>query len=150
MIPKVGDVMREARNYFQTYAMEDTWTIRNGVLSPSGMLLEGDWIALTGSVRNSGVYRLEAGMRLDGCTDDHFVGTVWLLAPPPAFLALCEDIAAWCQARGGGGVKRESFGSYSVERAVDGRGAPLTWQQAFSAALTPYRRMFPGVKLLDS
>lgn len=147
MIPSVGDVMREVNNYFESIRDEGLFTIRGGVLSPSDWLLDGDWIAVSGARRASGVHCLETGKRLPGCADECFRGEVWALSPPPAFLALCEEIAAWCRTQPSGSVRRESFGGYSRELTADAQGKPLSWQKRFEAELRPYRRMYAGVTI---
>lgn len=148
MIVTMADVMREVRNYFPKLRMKEQWSIENGVLKPDDMLLCGDLIAIGGSLRNNGLYEVQEGGRLQGTRDESWYGTVWLLCPPPAFTALCDEIAAWQQTQPTTGVKRESFGSYSRENALMSNGVPMRWQDAFRAELLPYRRMYTEVKLL--
>lgn len=142
----VGDVMREVRNYFPHHRIDGDFAISRGVLTPGDLLAAGDWIAIGGSLRNSGVHQLEEGGRVPDARDEQWQGTVWLLSPPPAFLALCEEIAAWAQVHPACHKRRESFGAYSHEALVDDNGVPMSWQTAFAAQLIPYRRMFTGVK----
>lgn len=143
----VGDVMAETRNYFQSYPMDGTWEIRGGALYPQDMLLEDDWVALCDAGGNSGVVQLGAGCTVPNAKDGRWQGRVWVLNPSPAFLALCEEINAWCQVHPQATMRRECFGSYSCERAVRADGLPMRWQDVFRADLVPYRRMYPGVRL---
>lgn len=147
MAVTMGQVMAEVRNYFPKLRMKEEWTIRGGVLSPNDMLLTGDLIAIGGSLRNDGVYEVQEGGRLEGVQDEVFQGSVWLLCPPPAFMALCEEISAWEETKPAYGVKKESFGCYSRENAVSAEGVSMGWQDVFKADLLPYRRMFSGVRL---
>lgn len=148
MIPTVGDVMREVRNYFVRTIHADTWTIRSDCLLNADPLPCGAWIAITGSDHHDGVYQLAEDRRLhvDG-PDETFTGTVYQLAPSVEFLALCGQIAAWCAVQPKDGLKRESFGGYSREAAYSADGKPLTWQQCFRCDLQRYRRMYPEVRL---
>ncbi|MDO5143620.1 MAG: hypothetical protein Q4E72_03275 [bacterium] len=143
----VGDVMREVRNYFPHQRLDGTFEIIRGCLTPQEHLLPGDWVAIGGSRRNDGVYCLADGCMLPDARDERFEGTVWLLAPPPAFLSLCGEIAAWAATQGACHARRESFGAYSAEALTDAYGVPMTWQAVFASQLVPYRRMFTGVKL---
>lgn len=147
MAVTMAQVMAEVRNYFPRLHMKEQWTISGGVLSPHDMLLAGDLIAIGGSLRNNGVYEVQEGGRLEGVRDETFEGSVWVLCPPIAFVALCEEISAWEATRPAYGVKKESFGCYSRENAVSPDGVPMSWQEVFKADLLPYRRMFTGVKL---
>ena len=139
------DVMREVRNVFPAACTEGTFVLSGGALSPDCALLPEDWVALCGSLRNDGIYQLDAQGRIPGARDERFTGEVWLLRPPPEFLALCAEIIAWDGRNSRDAVTRESFGDYSWSRAVDRYGLPLDWRDAFAARLLPYRRMFREV-----
>ena len=141
------DVMREVRSFFPRERMEDRWQIRSGRLTPDAMLLTGDWVAVTDSLRNDGVYQVSAGGVLPGSRDEVWDGAVWLLAPPKDFLALCEEIGAWTEMHEPGTLKGERFGEYSREAAVDANGVPIGWREVFAARLAPWRRMFSEVNL---
>ena len=143
----VPEVMRETRNYFPTAYLEGTWTLSGGVLSPQEGLREGDWIAITGSPDQNGVYHLGPGCTLEDAQDGQWDGRVWLLSPPGDFLRLAEEIAAWAKQHGDPAVARESFGAYSRALSTTGGGRALSWQEAFALSLAPYRRMFTEVKL---
>ena len=146
MSVSVGEVMAEVRNYFPKECYEDSWTISDRVLSPAHELLCGDWVAIGGSRYNNGVFQLEAGVTLPQGEDESFEGRVWLLVPPPSFLALCEEISAWSDTHPATGVRSERFDSYQRENAVDTFGLPVGWRQVFAAALVPWRRMYTGVR----
>lgn len=145
----VTDVMREMHNVFLGRKAPGTWKLEDGrlipveaELLPENMLLAGDWIALVGSRRNDGVYQVGEDGRLNGVRDETWDGTVWVLEPPSGFLRLCEEIAAWVEANPDDGVKRETFGTYSVERAVRTDGLSMNWRHVFAASLAVYRRMY--------
>lgn len=143
----VQDVMAETRNYFQHQAMDGEWTLTGGVLTPGELLLPGDWVALCGCRLSSGVWQLNEDGEIPDARDETWTGRVWLLAPPEDFLRLCGEIADWCGQHPDAALRRESFGSYSMERAVGDSGLPMRWQDVFRAELIPYRRVYPGVRL---
>lgn len=143
----VPDLMRETRNFFPAAALDAAWTLHSGALSPAAALHPGDWIAITGSLHNDGVFRLGEGCTIPQAADESWSGRVWVLAPTVDFLALADEIAAWVAAQGNGAAVKESFGAYSRELATDAAGQPLTWQSRFARQLLPYRRMYTEVKL---
>lgn len=147
MTISVPDLMRETRNFFPAAAMDGTWTLLSGALSPFDGFHVGDWVAVTGSIYNNGVYQLGEGCVIPGATDETWQGRVWLLAPPADFLSLACEIARWAKHQGENQPVKESFGAYSRELATDSQGRPLTWQAFFARQLQPWRRMYTEVKL---
>lgn len=100
MTISVPDLMRETRNYFPAAALDASWSLVDGALSPADALQSGDWVAITGALRNSGVFHLGEGCTIPHATDESWTGRLWLLAPTADFLALAEEIAAWCTQQG--------------------------------------------------
>ena len=143
----ITEVMTAVRNFFPKQELSGAWRVEDEALTPADDLLEGDWIAIGGSQKNDGVWRLDTGLTLKGAEDERFTGRVWLLAPPPAFLALCDQIAAWRETHERGALRRVTLGAYTEEATTDAFGTPMGWQQVFAADLTPWRRMYTGVKL---
>ena len=136
---QVGDVMRACRNFFPVSFTQGAWTLAEGRMAPAIDAQPGDWIAVSGSMRNNGVFQLNEEGRIPGATDESFYGSVWRLAPPADFLRLCEEIAAYDQAHPASTVTAERFGQYSATHAPGG------WEAAFSTRLNGFRRMFPEV-----
>jgi hypothetical protein len=140
----VCDIMRHVRNAFTVGCLPGDYALAGGHLAPGGLLLEGDWIAIRGSLRCDGVYQVGEG----GClqpsppASETFTGAVYLLRPPADFLALCGEIIAWDAERASAGLKSERFGSYSYEAATDENGVPMSWQRVFQARLVPFRKMY--------
>ena len=143
----VPDLMRETRNFFPAAALDAAWTLRSGALSPLRGLRPGDWIAVSGSLYNNGVYQLNADCAIPGAVDEHWDGRIWQLSPPADFLALAARISTWAARQGETAAVKESFGAYSRELATDSNGRPITWQAYFAQELLPYRRMYTEVKL---
>ena len=144
-----ADVMREVRNTFPACSYEGVWTLDGGRVrpEPEPALLPGDWIALSGSLLNDGIWQLDAEGRLPGARDETFRGEVWLLRPPAEFLELCAEIADWAARNAPEPVTAERFGDYSQTRATDRWGLPVDWRDVFRARLLPWRRMFGGAGL---
>lgn len=147
MIISVPDLMRETRNFFPAAAMDASWTLHNGALTPADGLHPGDWMAVTGSLFNNGVFQLNGDCAIPSAVDESWTGVVWLLAPPADFLALAVEIDAWVRQQGNAVAVKESFGAYSRELATDSDGKPITWQAYFARQLQPWQRMYTEVKL---
>ncbi len=149
MAVTVPDVMREVGNTFPSHALEGEWRLRDGCLTPCELLLEGDWIAIACGARADGIHRVGPGGQLDdgGLRDETFTGEIWLLSPPPGFLALCGEIADWAERNSLDPVAGERFGAFSQQRVLGRNGLPPDWPAMFRLRLTPYRRMFGEVGL---
>lgn len=136
----VAAVMRRVRNYFEQGYCRGSFDVVDGRLSPAP---SAGWVAIQGSRFHDGVYPLTGG-RLASLTenlpDEHFEGTVWLLAPPADFLALCERIRAYQESQDAQPLQSERFGDYSYTRA-----SLRDWSEAFARELIPFRRMMTEV-----
>jgi hypothetical protein len=149
----IADVMAECKNHFQdadTPCIEGDFALVDGVLTPNAGLAEGDYIAITGSRLNDGVYLPTVdtdGFHLTDADDEAFTGRVWILHPPRKFIALVAEIAAYVAANAPSAVTSESFGNYSRSMATNSTGAPVSWPVVYADRLRPYRRMFKVVPL---
>ena len=142
MTVKVSDVMRHVRNHFIRTAITGSWQHRDGLLTPAENLAPGMWIAVAPAEdAPAGVYQLSENGGIPDLSDAAWTGTIYLLQPPADFIRLCGDIACWAAAHPDPTVTAEKLGEYSVHRSA------ITWETAFAPALTPYRRMFPEVKV---
>lgn len=138
MIVTVPDVMRRVRNYFLDRSIHREWLLEGGVLYPRDMVAPGTWIAIAdGPVH--GVYQLDENGAIPNLPDRQWTGTIHLLAPTPAFLRLCGEIADWAD-KHDPTLTSERLGQYSHSHA------PAAWESVFTAALAPYMRMYPEVK----
>ena len=149
----IADVMAECKNHFQdatTPYIEGDFVIVDGVITPNTGLTEGDYIAITGSRLNDGVYLPTVdtdGFHVADAEDEAFTGRVWVLHPPRKFIALVAEIAAYTTANAPSAVVSESFGGYSRSMAAGNSGAPIGWPVVYADRLRPYRRMFKVVPL---
>ena len=149
----IADVMAECRNHFQdadTPYIEGDFALVDGVLTPSDGLASGDYIAITGSHLNDGVYLPTVdndGFHLADAEDETFTGRVWILHPTRKFISLVAEITAYATANAPTVITSESFGGYSRSMATNSTGAVIGWQSVFADRLRPYRRMSKVVPL---
>ena len=147
----IADVMAECRNHFvdeTTPYIEGDFVIVDGVLTPNDGLTEGDYIAITGSRLNDGVYLpvvTDGAFVIADADDEAFAGRVWILHPPRRFVALAAEIAAYATVNQPTALTSESFGNYSRSMATNAKGVPLGWQAVYATQLNQYRRMFKVV-----
>ena len=139
MTVKVSDVMRHVRNHFIRDSLCATWHHAGGTLTPTEHFQPGMWIAITGNNAPTGVFQLDEQGGIPGLEDITWTGRVYRLNPPADFIRLCGDIACWAAANPDIAITGEKLGEYSVSRRA------VTWQEAFSTALAPYRRMYAEV-----
>lgn len=136
-------VLRYLNNWFLVPdgIHDGAYTIEGGGIALP-FLAAGQCFRIVGSVFNDGVYQYPA----HGLTQESFDGSVWALAVPKYVTELAEEIEAWQEKNAGIALNpytSESFGGYSYSRATGKNGGALTWQDAFAAQLTPYRKL-PG------
>ncbi|MBE6725664.1 MAG: hypothetical protein E7576_10835 [Ruminococcaceae bacterium] len=145
----VGELCAVCRNWFVKESVRGRFSVCGGVLGEVPGAEPGQYIRVIGSTGSDGVYRYPAV----GLRDEVFEGAVWLMAPPPGFVALAREIDAWEKAaRGslekavenaGSGFRSESFGGYEYVRG-DAGDAPFDWRDerlGFSARLRAYRKV---------
>ena len=103
-------------------------------------LADGQYFRIIGSVFNDGVWKYPAAL-----TDETFDGAVWAMAVPPDVIVLCEDITAWegkYRDAAESPYQSESFGGYTYTKASgDGSSGSVSWQKAFRARLSPWRKL---------
>ena len=130
-----------------------TFEISGGAISLP-FLLEGQRFLIEGSILNDGLYTYHAaGIKDDDDSavvwlhDETFAGTICALAVPPAVIALSAEIKAWVDKYGEKSsspyASEEVIGVYSYTKASggSGTGGAITWKDAFSDQLKPYRKV---------
>lgn len=93
----------------------------------------------------AGLYAIGA----DGLQDEDFIGSVWLMFPPPDFIAIVEDIERWQRKYGKydspemSPFQSESYaGVYSyTKKTTSGNSSESGWAAVFKTQLAPYRRL---------
>lgn len=142
----LGEILTHLHNWFVAYVIKDAFVISNGqlVMTADLNIKEGQYYRIMGSVFNDGLHKHpETDLH-----DEVFKGEIWLLAVPPALVALSEEIAKW-QADNAAILASpytsESFGGYSYSKptasGASGDTGALTWQNQFRTRLNPYRKM---------
>ena len=143
-------VFRHIKNAFVTGAERGDFTIHEGNIALAGAYLTGEWIAITGSKLNNGIYQLTCTgplHKLSNGSDDEipvvdetFTGSVWRIGLPMDFIILCNDLCEYFKSPAGkpSDVVSESVvGFHSVTHATSSSGAPVGWDKVFSARINP-------------
>lgn len=138
----LSELCAEVRNYFCTE--EDIhygiFKIVSGSIMPLDFLQDGQYFRIVGSVYNDGVYKYPT----NELTDEEFVGSVWAMNVPPAFVALAGEIKAYSESDAAKPTPyvSESFGGYTYTRFTDSNGGNGSgWEQVFKDKLKIYRRL---------
>ena len=127
-----------------------------------------DWVAIVGTKRNNGIYKLVevpplempvtppalplyrlsdgAGDKVVAQNGSTATGEIWRLQLPAGFLRAAEEIQAWMNSEAGkvtNVVSINSVGRYAETRAVGADGSPLGWESVFASKISGnWRRMF--------
>lgn len=147
----VYEVCLEVKNFFVgTSDIHDgTFTIADGTISNSGFLAENQYFRIKGSVFNDGVYK-NTSEEITQLVPETFVGQIWAMKPPAAFIEDCKAIEDWLDKYGGvdsasmSPYTSESFGGYSYSKgsgtSADGYGS-AGFQSVFADKLRKWRRI---------
>ena len=146
--------MEYINNYFVPIsAVQRTYTISSGMITPDFGATDGDRFLICGSRRNDGVFTYHPnGIKNDddteaaGLCDETFAGTIRVCSVPPALLALSREHSEWEEAHSGelsSPLAGESFNGYSYSLKTGKNGGALTWYDTPSGkALERWRRPF--------
>ena len=159
----ITEICKSCRNYFATdFKTGALFGAETGVFSlvdknitVQGEYKAGQYIAVSGSVLNNGVYRIERvndgviALESDDLLDEEWSGTVYALRIPSDFLRLAKRIGDFANSDDGqaGNVVSASFGIQSVSYGTNSAGMRAGWQDVFRNDLSKYRRMFPDITL---
>ena len=137
------ELLGELNNWFVRDIAEGDFSISDGVLSvPGGLLREGQYLRIVGSVFNDGLHQWPA----TGLADEEFHGAGWAVAVPREVQDLAEEIAAWASSEAGkaGPYVSESFGGYSYTKATNpSTGTAVQWQDVYRDRMNRWRKV-PG------
>lgn len=155
------DLCQELRNwfdrnlpkYFGTFAIHDNdvfFVNTDGTETSMGELdlATNQYFRIVGSVFNDGVHKYTSE-DLSALTEETFNnGAVWLMAVPPAVIALDSEISNWITKYGDASTSpftSESFGGYSYSKSAGTSGASgsggTTWQSVFKSRLNKWRKI---------
>lgn len=154
----ITEICAYCRNYFapkskrenEEYKHSGTFEISGQNISPLDFLKEGQYFRIVGSDLNDGV-QCNTAEGLQNLQDETFTGEIWEMSVPRAFLAMCEDIAAWRAANESADSANmspytsESFGGYSYSKSVGNAvtgASNATWQGVFSNRLNAWKRIY--------
>ena len=128
----------EIRNYFVTSVHTGDFEIVDGTLAPLTFAKEGQCIRIVGSAFNDGVYQVPSS----NLVDESFNGEIWVMAVPPAVMALAREIEEYnaSDAAKASPYTSESFGNYSYSKATKGNGIAVSWREQFASRLNFWRK----------
>ena len=142
------DFCCELNNYFKKEIYLGEFTIEGGqiVLPAIVDIKSGQYFRIVGSAFNDGVYQRPAA----GLTNETFQGAIWVMAVPPAAIALFEEIKDWDSKysqneAANSPFQSESFGGYSYSKgynsSANGSDTTVSWQKQFKSRLNRWRKL---------
>lgn len=148
----LSELCQELRNWFDKGQprIHGAFEISGGKIVDDDfttVIKNGQYFRIIGSVFNDGVYKYDEELQL---VDELFVGSIWLMAIPKAFLDLAKEVEDWQKLYGGvdssamSPYTSESFGGYSYQKSAgssDGSGSSATWQNVFASRLNLWRKI---------
>ena len=140
----IEEIMAYIHNYFERRKVRGVFSILNGQLDGVTFIQDGQYYRIKGSVFNDGVWMYGT----DVLHDETFIGEVWCLAVPPAFINIVDEIKDWND-KNKDAVQSpftsESFGGYSYSKATESTGnngsSGVTWRSVFGSRLNEWRKI---------
>ena len=143
-------ILAYLKNYFYRFGENGTYTIEDNSITVRGKYVEGQYIRLTGSVLNDGVYKVinieDNVITLDGAVNEVFEGVIYSLVIPKEIIELEKKIKKYEEDNPQGGYISESFGNYSYNKGTNANGELNTWKDVFKVELRPYKKVYDIVK----
>ena len=137
-------------NYFYRFGERGKYTIEDNVITVRGKYIEGQYVRLTGSVMNDGVYKVisvdENSITLNETVNEVFEGIIYSLAIPKELIELEKKINKFVEDNPAGGYASESFGNYSYSKGTNANGELNTWKDVFKVELRPYKKMYDVIR----
>lgn len=145
----------EVCGYIHNYFPEKPDGVHRGIFNISDGVIDADFLQenqyfrVKGSIFNDGVHKYPT----NSMEDEEFMGEVWAMRLPKAFLDLISEIEAWNAKYGGinspnySPFVSESFNNYSYSKgsrsngSSNSSGSPMTWQDVFASRLRRWRRL---------
>lgn len=135
-------ILHFIHNYFEREIIKGTFVVSSGSIDLP-FLQEGQYFRIVGSVFNDGIHSYPTS----NLTDERFEGEIWVMAVPPAVIALTSEIEEWCTTNGGDSSPfiSESFGGYSYSKgtasSANGATVPIGWREVFAPQLNQWRKI---------
>lgn len=146
------ELCHELNNWFMRDFSSGIYTIQDGKIDLSHLLLDGQYYRIVKSTFNDGVHKY--GDDSDQLIDETFAGQIWAMAVPPAVIDLLKEINEWLEKYSN--VIYSPFSSenvvgvYSYTKAPAGGGelagsseAGKTggWQNVFAGKMNKWRKI---------
>ena len=146
------DLCADLRNWFdrgQIKYIGDVTIDSNSIVCDSETVTPkpNQYFRIIGSVFNDGVYQHNN----ENLIDEQFEGAVWLMAVPPQFLSLLDEMNAWIAANQkvmDGPYQSESYNGYSYSKASitdasghAANGAVNACMAVFASRLNKWRKI---------
>lgn len=139
------ELCKELRNWFETEKVFDSFTIANGLIDLTGIVQNGQYFRIVGSVFNDGVYKYPIDTKTVTLQDETFDGAIWPMAVPSAVIQLASEIGVWVGKYGAivsSPYTSESWNGYSYSKGSgDANGNSSTWQNAFAKRMNQWRKI---------
>jgi len=135
------------------------FTVNNGKIDFAGDYLVSEWIVLTGSRLNNGVYMVndytageyelsDGNNPIKMITEPTFSGTVYRLVFPSGFVNVCRRIMEYGKsphgdpAQKGAIISEGVLGFHNWTKATGADGLPLGWEKLFRSQLPPHSMFY--------
>lgn len=159
------ETIREVKNAFaidrvtgQLHGYESgKFTLADGKIQVKNKYVVGQYIAVTGSVLNDGVYKVESfadgvitikeSDANDKLWGETFTGTIYSLRVPQDFIQLVDKIKEFTDSKAGeaSNIVSASFGVQNQSFGVNASGVRAGWVDVFRQDLHKFRRMTPDI-----
>lgn len=137
----IEEVMHYCRNFFiSDTRVSDIIHIKGGKIVESLPFIANQYIWITGSTLNDGIYQLPIENLLDETFDGEIIG----LNPPKAFLRLVDEISKWQEKYSDtvtNPYQSESFNGYSYSKKSGTDASGINWQSQFKKQLSKWRKI---------
>ena len=140
-------MLTEICSYLKNYFSEPKdrhfgrFEIKDGAITPSAFLQEGQFFRIVGSTFNDGVYEYPCA----GLKNETYEGAIWAMKVPPELKDLASEIESYeaekskAIAEGGWDMfKSQSFAGYSGTVKDE---ADISWQKQYAPRLNRWRRL---------
>lgn len=140
------NVLKFLNNHFYMWQEIGGFVINGDKIRVKANYLQGQYIRITGSILNNGVYQVKSvegdTIEVEGLTNEIFEGCIFGLAIPKDLLTLVEHIEEYEKENKKSNIISESFGGYSYTKATDTSGNIANWESVYFNDLCKYRKIY--------
>ena len=131
----ITELCHELRNWF-TKSDKDiittTFTINDGIITPTIDIKENQYFRIVGSLYNDGVH---CNNDSDVLIDETFDGGIWLMYLPQEIIALSKEIDKWNE------KNDKELNSLFQSESFSSSGGDYTWRDHFAHRLNRWRKL---------